>query len=262
MKYLSAIAILLFMAFSVQSQDTKVTTAVVQFNEGKYKSALESLNAALENPEELKEKNVAKAYYYRGESYLKLMAKTAYDQDHDELLKMAQYPFLAKEDFEKAVELEGSIDFGAKAQASLVTLRNVMLQGGLTALNTLYTINEESERKGFINEADAYLNAALEIEEEYLVQDLLGQLANEQNKRKEAYEHFTKSLDLFQKDPPPNPDLYIAYVAYRKALYEAYYKDYDENSGDVFGDVESALASLKLGLNMLDTEYLRYDATA
>lgn len=261
MKTLAITAFTLFLGLTLFAQDAKVTTGVTYYNQGAYKKALNTLNEALENPNEIKDKYKAKAYYYRGESYLKLMSQTAYDQKHDELLEMAQYPFYAKDDFKKAIELEGNEDYGKKAQVSLLTLRNVMLQGGLTALNTLYTVDDEETRKGFINEADAYLNAALDIEEDYLVHDLLGQLENEQKNREAAYEHFQTSLKLFEQSPPPNPDIYIAYVSYRKAIYEAYYKEVDESMGDVFGDVDAALASLKHGLNLLDTEYLRYDAT-
>lgn len=244
------------------NQDVKVTTAEAFFKEGRYETAIKSLNVALENPNALKEKNQAKAYYLRGESYIKLMSTSAYDQKHAELQEMANFPFMAMEDYFKAIEIDGEDNnYGKKAAQGLITLRNVMLQGGLTALNTLATLDDPEQRKSFIFEADKYLTGAYQIEEDYLIHDLLGQLRNQEEKREEAYEHFKTSLDQFQNEPPANPDLFIGYVAYRKALYEAYYKDYDEDSYEVFGDVESALKSIKLGEELVDKEYLRYDAT-
>ena len=68
----------LFVASGLFAQmDTKVTSGVVAYDQGDYEQAVEYLNEALSEPNQLKEKNVPKAYYYRAEARMKAMVAAA-----------------------------------------------------------------------------------------------------------------------------------------------------------------------------------------
>ena len=244
--------ILIFISLGLFAQDSKVTTGKVKYQEGKYKEALESLNTALEDPGSLSKKKVPEAYYYRGKSYMSLMSKTAYDQLHEELETMVDFPFLALEDFKSAIATskDENDTYAKLASVDLITVRNMMLQGGLTSINTFSTLEDGPDRTTLVNEAYKYLNAALDIQEDYLVHDLLGQVDDATGKKKEAYEHYFIASELIESDPPGNPDLYVGYLFYRKARYEMYEME----------NTSAALSTIKTGEAMVDREFNKYDA--
>lgn len=99
MKKLTLIlSLVLMVIMQVQAQNSKVTSGVIAFDAGRYEEAVEKLTVALENKDQLKEKNIPKAHYYLSQAYLRVGQDTALIKQYpDALLKSYDHLELAKE---------------------------------------------------------------------------------------------------------------------------------------------------------------------
>lgn len=232
-------------SFALAQADTKVTSGVVAHNNGDYEKALKYLNQGLAAEGDLKAKNVPKAYYYKGKSLLGVMAVAAQAGDQEKLDKYANAPLDAYECFKQSIAKDDEKKKYTKlAKVEMSRLFNPMLQGGLLAMNA-----------GGNDIALKFLDAAAEIgataleKDYYVTYDLRAQTHMALKDTANAYKDFGQAIKLFDEDLPQQPDLLVAYLYYRKALIERYYKK----------DLDAALSGLDLGKQKLESEWARVE---
>lgn len=244
MKYLLTLLMITGSYISSIAQDYKVTTGVVYYNEQSFEDALENFNEALKNPEGLKEKNLVKAYYYRGKTVFALINKYILESD-EEKLKSQQFSYLSVyNDYIAAKKYDKSGDYEEKISDDLSLISGRLLQVALSYLNE-GNKSSGSDKQSYLEEAIKYSNAALEAKTnlEYMAYDIRGQSLLGSGKLEDALSDFQKSDSLYQLNKPDNPDLLMAYTYYRQALIYKYQNELAKaldalNSGKEFLAVE------------------------
>lgn len=244
-----------------QSGDTKITTGVVAYNGQDYKKAIEALTVGLDKAESLKEKNRPKGFYYRGKSRLNYMrqlgqkmAAAGQDVDPTTVLKEEEISFMetallgAYEDFKMARKWDDG-KWGKKVDAEMLMMGGMILQGGATMLNGSFDdkLSPEEKMEAY-KETIKYMDIAAEINPEgHLPYDLRGQAYLSLKDSAKAYESFSRAGEIFAEHEPTNPDQVIAYVYYRKALLDRYFKK----------DLDASLKAIEDGKVVLDKEHNR-----
>ncbi len=244
------VAVLLLLSLPLWAQNSKVKAGIAAYEQEDYEKAVTEFDAALKKVKKLKSGYLPQAYFYRGKAQLGILKKAAMAGDME---KMESVDLLtAKDDFQHAIAHDDG-NWGEKAKEELDKLRLNFVQLGLTYLNSK-----------IYEEAQAYLSAAAEIEDEYVVNDLLAQIQMDNGEYKKAGELFDKSITLFQTNKPERPDLLMAYAFYRRAMIYSYYSgEYfpmDELYEPTKEDVENAFATLKDGQRVLEEEWSRAEA--
>lgn len=241
-------AFFLMAGLTVQAQmDHKVTTGVVAFNGQDYGKALKALNEALDDPSKLKSKNVPKAYYYRAQTWQRLLMAAAQSGDSTMMMKYKDAFLNSYQDYKKGKETDDG-KWGKKIDAQLMSVYPGLLQGGIQAINVIYQNKDlsEAEKKEAGAEASKYLEMASEIRpEDYVPNDLMGQSYMTMKDTAKAKSNFQAAINKFEKNPPKRPDQLVAYIYYRLALIQKY----SDN------DIKGALENISKGQAALETEH-------
>ena len=156
------------------AQDAKVSSGVVAYSADRYEEALEQLSKALQYPSSLKAKNLPKAYYYRSLTWLALMSEKTKAKDYDWFTKYPKVPIKAYEDCKMAQKHDNG-KWTDKIQSQYTAIRAMLMQYGLTNLTQLQRSKAKNDKQVFYKDAMLFFEAALEIEKEYLVLDLMSQ---------------------------------------------------------------------------------------
>ena len=246
------------------AQDSKVTTGVIAYQQQDYEKAISSLDEALKDPTLLKESNVPKAYYFRGNSLFQLYQKAAKEGNEVILEKYNDALLRAYDDFQVARKSDIG-EWNAKAFSQLTILRPSLLQVGLGMLNYSYQQNiSENDKSKALQTAEDYLKKTLEIDDEdYMPHDLLAQVYYQKEEYQKALPHFLDAKNYYQSDLPQRPDFLIAYVYYRLATIYRYYQ-HDQNDPNATAspeDLEKALQTIQEGKRVLQIEYQRFSKT-
>ena len=238
---------ILFINYAVEAQNTKVTTGVVNFNEGNYELALTNLSIAIENISTLKPSDVSKAYFYRAKAAFAQFQEAASNQDMEGILSVDLSR--VKDDFSMALETGEDI-WETEVNGEFRLLRPWLLQISLLHMNAKSSV-----------EAQGVLLAALDIREDYVAYDLLGQVYMNQALYEEAASAFDACILQYQADAPDKPDLLACYFFYRRALIAGYYSGTFDEAYGVYDpakeDVDIAISMTIAGNAVLETEWAR-----
>jgi len=244
-----------------QSPDTKITTGVVAYNQQDYKKSIKALSTGLENAESLKEKNRPKGFYYRGKARMNYMrqlagkmASAGQDADPETILDEEETSFMetalldAYQDFKMARKWDDG-KWGKKLDAEMLMMGGMILQGGATLLNGTFDdkLSPDDKQEAYA-EVVKYMDIAAEINPEgHLAYDMRGQAYLNLKDSSNAYNSFVSAAKVFSENEPANPDQVIAYVYYRKALLDRYYKK----------DLDASLLAIEDGKKVLEKEHNR-----
>jgi len=257
------IILLLWIPFVAIAQlDHKVTTGIVAYQQQDFERALTALNEALKDETKLKAKNISKAYYYRGKTYLGLLMQAAVKKDLESLAKYKGGYIAAFNDFISAIEKDSEQRWASKVEAELLSLKNQLLQAGMNYLNA--TNSEQynvAELQTATKEAKTYLNAVIKIDpDNYTAHDLLAQVLINNKEYPTALAGFEKATQLYVQNPPEKPDLLIAYAYYRQGLIYRYYLHNPEELYAPKENLDKTLAVILQGQQTLEKEYQRMAA--
>lgn len=244
-KTLSLIKILIFIAGSSFAQnDSKISMGVVAYQQGDYIKAEKLLSFALEDESKLKQKNIPKGWYYLGMSITGASYNAQKENNLEALLKYKNASLKSYHCYTKGLQNDKNGKYKKLIDKKLTYLFNYLLQDGLTSLNQ----NKHED-------AISYFNAASDINEtilerkNYMVYDLRAQSYLGQKDSIKARVDLIQSIKTYNKFPPKNPDLLIAYTYYRLALL-ARYKDHN---------LDNALQYIVDGKEILEKEYKRFE---
>ena len=225
--------------------DYKVTSGMAAFNQKDYKTALEDLNEALDNINDLDANNCSMAFLYRGKSKVELLFKATIDNDKEASALYKNALFEAWSDYSNALEYDNGMN-RESIEKEISSLYNPLLQSGLSMLQSVYNnIYIGEEVSGVLQYANKCLKTALKIHETYVAYDILAQIELNQQDSIAALHNFKMALDLFKKDGSREPDLLIGYVYYRIALIENY----------TFENPDTSIIILKEGQETLNSEF-------
>lgn len=249
-KSLLPILILFLLAGTgLMAQDYKVTSGQVDYNQGEFCKAVKTLDQALAKVNDLKEKNVPKAYYYRGVSRIKCLGELAQKGDTATLSKMTDAPILAYEDLKKAKETDVANKWGKKVDGQMILVNQSLLTAGVGFLNATFKggVGEDG-KKQLRNEVIKYMTACAEITPtSYVPLDVRAQAYLGLGDSASALKDFRKAGSLFEANKPKNPDQLVAYVFYRLSMLERYYNR----------DLKASLQAITKGKELLDGEHAK-----
>lgn len=239
---------LCLVAFNILGQlDSKVTTGVVHYDMYEYEQAINKLNLALSDPTQLKSKNIPKAHYYRGMSYIAILREALLAADDNVLNKYHDGYLLAFRDFIRVTEL-GENKYVDKATSQLKILESSMLQAALTALSEAHGQTNPEEKKDGMKKSLEYALSVANYAGSYLAWDLTGQAQMGLGDSTSAHSSFDEAIHAYSSGKPDTPDAYMGYVYYRKALIERY----------GLNDSGMALSTTEAGIKMTEDERARY----
>ncbi len=243
------IMILLFL-FGIglsQAQDLRVTSGLDYYKTGKYSAAMTEFDAALQNPARLGRDILPETYFFRALCRVRLYNNEVISgaKDSTGLNKFALLD--AYKDYKSAL-LNDDGNWAKKIDTELKNLNPYLLRNGLEALNN----SNELKNAGKIYDSEAlrsqeYLSAAKDIEDTYLVNDLLGQAEMNLKRIPAALSDFARSEDLYRIKAPAIPDFLIGYVTFRMA--EIHFLNQN--------DVDKALEDIRRGRDLVQKEYSR-----
>lgn len=238
-------------ASGLMAQDYKVTTGVVNAQQGDFEEGLKNLNTALENPADIKAKNLPKAYYYKAKCLVGVLAKAARDKDLEKVAKYENAYLDAFEALKKAKETDDG-KWGKKVEADMLGLYNPLLSSGLGFLNAGNDKSTPAEARSILlDKAEKNLVASTEINPDFYVAfDLLGQTHLSRKDTAAAMTAFGNAKKAFKDNRPKQPDLLIAYVYYRTSLLQRFKNN----------DLDASLKDLDEGKAVLESEWERVQA--
>lgn len=206
---------------SVSAQKSKVTSGLVDFNNGKYLDCLHKMEEALKS-NELKEKYKAKAYFYKGKAIVNIVSAASKAKDYSTLEKYNDFVFDTNEAFIEAWKLK-SFDPKLERNIELEVEKSysIVLQSAYTALSyKTYDLG--------LKYAELLIeNSKILGKKDYRAHDVSGQMNMALQDYKRAEKELVKAKELASISAS-NPDMSLAYVYYRLALIERYYKRQDE----------------------------------
>lgn len=224
------------------SQSSKVTSGIVAYDQGDYASALEKINTALKNPQDLKDKQLYKAWLYKGKSLSALYSEAVRTNDADLLMEHLNNLIAAYDCYQNAYKAANEASETREIDQEIVNLVPSMLQMGLFEMNN---DNFEDAKKYFDN--CMTVDAKFPFDDNYLFYGLSGQNGLNLGDSTRALVDFTAAINVYQKNKPATPDFMIGYTYYRSAIIHYYHQ----------GDVDNALDVLDQGIAVLDAENKR-----
>lgn len=233
--------LLLFPAL-LHAQSRSVTSGKVAYMSQDYEQAWTQLNRALEEPDQLEERHLVDAHHYRAMTALRLFVAEG-ERDRDAVLDRS---------------LEDFAWFHEHAPAALETPAV-----GL-AMDDVYRINLYRALEAF-NDGDATgalrrlrpLEPGGRDQPGYL--DLVAQCLMETGAVEEADRFFADAIAVYARQPPDEPDPYIGYAFYRRALLARYHLPaYRDARGQTTPEgLERALDAVDRGLAWVAGENAR-----
>jgi hypothetical protein len=234
--------------FHASAQESKVISGVLAFQEQNFQKALSDLDQALVYPEELARGNHVKALYYRGLTRIYMYNNAVLKNDQD---MISAYPDAYMEAYDDLVAARGEDDgtWEARIKTELDDLHPSLVQTALLNLNNALDQLNNGDARFLFQRADKYAEAASSIKETYLVNDIRGQAQMNLGNYEEAARLFRGSINLYEADPPEEPDFLQTYVYYRLAdMYLSFYKN-----------GQQAMDVVKSGLVFIEKEKLRFE---
>ena len=127
--------VILFLAIGILSfegiaQNSKVTSGVIAYDNGRYDEAIEKLETALANKSDLKEKLVPKAHYYLANAYLQAANDSAL------AAKLGDPAMKAYEQYELTKETDVNGKFSKMLELTETNLWPAMFNAGASAYNS------------------------------------------------------------------------------------------------------------------------------
>ncbi len=246
MKKILVSLVFLFAIAPAGAQQMQFQQGKKYFMGGEYLKALEFFNQAISQERSGDKALLTEAYYLRGLTWIRLHGEAYADPDDAEgQKKYADALLSAYRDFKSSLKFdEGS--YWSKIDIELKNLHHPLLQEGLKSLNDHNDLvfNGKSDTRQ-LQRASDYLEAAHEIRDSYLVNDLLGQVALNRAETVAAKTFFLHSADLYEASLPEEPDFLMAYVFYRLA---ALYKT---------DSIRTAMQIAQRGVNLIEKEHFR-----
>jgi hypothetical protein len=243
--------LLLLGASGLWAQDSKVTTGVVAYQGQDFEKAIKAFDEGLKDPSLLREKNLPKAYYYRAMSNLMWMSQQNTPEKMEaQKDKLDGILFHIYGDFKKALETDTQNKWEKKVNQQLQNLSFALLRGGVMALDLASGDKlTESEKEEAFTEAIKYMDLVEEVDPtNFTTNDVRAQAQLNLGDSANAYKSFQAAADKYSQHPPKQPDQMIAYVYYRLALLNRYYKN----------DIDAALQNLDQGKKNLEKEHARF----
>ena len=152
MKKISVIIIALFATITlVQAQNSKVTSGVIAYDNGRFEESIEKLETALANKADLKEKNIPKAHMYLCRAYLAAAGDSS---------MLAKYPDAATKAYEN-YELAKATDEGGKLKNLMVLTEQNLWPAVFNAGAIAYNEEDYEKSKSFFEKAIALSPADL-----------------------------------------------------------------------------------------------------
>jgi Tfp pilus assembly protein PilF len=234
----------------LMAQDSKIETGIVAFQNQDYKKAVEALKIGLSNQAEVKPKNLPRGYYHLGLASIQLMQQTvAAGNVEANAAAISALLDQAYDSFVQARKTDGEAKWTEKVNKQLNGLNFSFLNAGMTALNmTTGDKMTAAEKQEAYVEVEKYTGRCIEIDPtNYMSYDLRGQARLAKKDTANAYTDFQTALSKFESNAPENPDIFIAYTAWRVALVERYNK----------ANLDGALAAIEKGKALLEKEHSR-----
>ena len=258
-KFISFLLLLLTSLSAFTQLDYKVSSGMAAFNQKDYKTALEDLNEALDNINELNENNCSMAFLYRGKSKVELLFKATIDNDKEASALYKNALFEAWSDYSNALEYDNGMN-RESIKKEISSLYNPLLQSGLSMLQSVYNnIYTGEEVSGVLQYANKCIKTALEIEKTYVAYDILAQIELNQQDSIAALRNFKMALVIFKENESREPDLLIGYVYYRIALIENYSLNNPDSSIIILIEGQAVLNGEFQKLKTPETDYSQKD---
>lgn len=239
---------LLLITLSLHAQDSKVTSGIIAYADGDFKKAIQLFTEALDNRSSLKKKNIHNAYYYRAYSTILYIDRAITEKDMAWFTANPKAPLDAYLDSKKAAKDDGDAEWEGLVKNLKRHVRKKLIQYGLVSLTSLQKTKDKTLQLVHYENAMSFLKPASEIEEEYLVYDLMCQTeATKKFASESSLPYAEKAIALYKQDKPKTPDAYFFYAYYRKALVERYTKE----------DLEKAWETVKEGITFHEQEKKR-----
>ena len=229
---------------ALASPDTDVTSGVVAAQKSDWTTAISQLSAATADPSALAEENVAKAWFWLGESRLGAFREAGAAADTERLATLSSAPLEALDAFEHARATDTTHRWDSSLERSLKQLEPLLLQGALSRMQEAQTSTSSSRA---LADARVWADAAVRCSPgSYIGHSLRGQIGMKQGRNDEAAADLNKAAELYISAPPESPDPLVAYVHHSLAVIRR-----------SAGDIDGALGWLDQGLTLLEQEEAR-----
>lgn len=214
-----ALLLLSFTQFT-WAQKSKVTSGSMAYNSGDFEQALKLLNEALEKPELLENKDKAKAWFKKAQSYKGMLQQG----DSAVLSKYPTAAFDALAAYNEAGNYDDLKIFEKERTTDLLVLGNIMYQNGFNiyvkAMNQA-AANPEAFPV-LLGQSIKYLNTASELQpDNYSILAILGSAYHYSKNEKSAQPVLEKSISLYEARKDPKSDKNMVYPY--KELAEIYF---------------------------------------
>lgn len=233
MKFFSTLFTFLIITTSYAQYDGKVTSGVVEYDNGSYEKAIGFLEEALEHKDQLNEKNLPKAYFYLGSAYYALAKDKAAKEDFSDA-SQATSAFHA---FEEVLKIEDK-KWTKKTIEQLNGLDQVLLLSGYKL------ITEKNYETALPIIACSVKINELSDTPNWVSYDFYGQSLLETSDSIAALSYFEKAITTYTSESTEKPDASISYVFLRASMVTLELK----------GDIDKALKFLDEGLAALEAE--------
>lgn len=231
-----------------RSQESKVISGVIAYQQQDYKKAMADLDQALYYPEELTQRNLAKAYYYRALTRIYIYNNAVLDNNENMISAHSDAYLDAYQDLKNALKADDGT-WEKRIAEEFDDLHKGLEQSALIYLNRGIDIQGNSNDAAYLfHKAIEYANAAESIDDTYLAGDIRGQAYLNMGDYKLAAESFRSSIEAYGKEPPELPDFIQGYVYYRLA----------DISLRHFNNGKESLETVKSGLEFLHNEHERF----
>jgi len=241
------VSLFLFLPGWSSAQESKVISGVVAYQQQDYKKAMADLDQALYYPEELTQRNLTKAYYYRALTRIYLYNNAVLDNDENMISAHSDAYLDAYHDLKKALEADDGT-WEKRIAGEFDDLLKGLEQTALIYLNRGLDLQGNSNDAGYMyKKSIEYAKAAGSIDDTYLAGDIMGQAFLNMGDYNSAAKSFRNSIEAYNTKPPDVPDFLQGYVYYRLA---------DINLRQ-FNNGKESLEIVKAGLEFLHSEHER-----
>ncbi len=171
------------------AQNGKVTSGAIAYDGGRIEEAIEKLEEALSQKEDLKEKNIPKAHYYLSSAYLAAAQDTVLASQYDDPVEQAYMHY----------ELAKETDTNGKYEKTIVLLEqnlwsSVFSEGVNAYNNDEYKASETLFQKATALNPEDYTSALMLGFSNWMLQDST-----------KALETLQKTIDLYKASNPEEP---------------------------------------------------------
>lgn len=209
----SLLIVLLLLPFAGFSQPSKVSSGIISFNNQDYDDAIAKFNEALDNRASLKDKELFKAWYYCGKSYVAQFSEDLNSKDQNRIKAHYDNILKAYSCYKNAYSVAGSDADNQKVNSEVKILIFSMLQMGITEMNQS---NHEKAKAYFDNCKDA--DERVDYADNYTIYDLSGQNYLYIGDTTKSLNDLNKAIDLYASNKPDQPDFLMGYTYYRAGL--------------------------------------------